>query len=279
MISKVSSRRKNGSEEQLITMTSKRPKLSSTGRQLLPRVPSSSHPVERLTSEAQSVISDITVSSTSNTAVSSINSRSSLLEWEKVTLLYERGSSRNEPSAVSSNSSLLFGINKTAVPNSVNCSSSSSTMDLLLGKKITSLAARDTKTNTPLFNSAVDSTSRIPCGNRRMPVLVGAQSIPKIIDGNFNAKPLKKRLKSASSNIILVYPFVGGKRIEEAVSNLQHTLLLGESTLSNAELMSLQRQSLKGRSHVLTITVEDRDRLRDPQAFLNDTLVDFWMRW
>jgi len=74
-----------------------------------------------------------------------------------------------------------------------------------------------------------------------------------------------------------MYPFVGGVRIEDAAKDLK-VLSHDEKILSEQEILKLQQEASIGRSHIITITVEDRDRLNKPE-FLNDTLVDFWMRW
>ena len=87
----------------------------------------------------------------------------------------------------------------------------------------------------------------------------------------------KHKVESTTTNIILVYPFVGGMRIEDAAKDLK-VLSHDEKILSEQEILKLQQEASIGRSHIITITVEDRDRLNKPE-FLNDTLVDFWMRW
>jgi hypothetical protein len=80
-----------------------------------------------------------------------------------------------------------------------------------------------------------------------------------------------------TTDIILVYPFVGGIRIEDAAKHLKVSSH-DEKMLSEQEILKLQQEATLGRSHILTITAQDRDILNKPQ-FLNDTLVDFWMRW
>jgi hypothetical protein len=87
----------------------------------------------------------------------------------------------------------------------------------------------------------------------------------------------KHKVESTTTNIILMYPFVGGMRIEDAAKDLK-VLSHDEKILSEQEILKLQQEASIGRSHIITITVEDRDRLNKPE-FLNDTLVDFWMRW
>jgi len=80
-----------------------------------------------------------------------------------------------------------------------------------------------------------------------------------------------------TTDIILVYPFVGGIRIEDAAKHLKVSSH-DEKMLSEQEILKLQQEATLGRSHILTITAQDRDILNKPQ-FLNDTLIDFWMRW
>jgi len=90
--------------------------------------------------------------------------------------------------------------------------------------------------------------------------------------------------------VILVYPFVGGDDVEKAAEGLMeemgdiveysedgifHNLSAADQQLSTEQL---QAEATSGRTHFLSITREDRDRL-EPGEFLNDTLVDFWMRW
>jgi Ulp1 family protease len=85
-----------------------------------------------------------------------------------------------------------------------------------------------------------------------------------------------EEMREENQKVILVYPFVGGDRIEMAAKGLKLTLF-DEKMLSLEEL-TLQQEASMGRAHFLTITREDRDRL-EPGEFLSDTLVDFWMRW
>jgi hypothetical protein len=82
----------------------------------------------------------------------------------------------------------------------------------------------------------------------------------------------------AQHKILLVYPFIGGDRIEKAAEGLKLSCLSDEQFVSSEELVKLQQEATTGRAHFLSITGEDRDRL-EPGEFLNDTLVEFWMRW
>lgn len=84
--------------------------------------------------------------------------------------------------------------------------------------------------------------------------------------------------------ILLVFPFVGGNRVEKAAKGLN---LCGgclspfdeeDEIISSEKLTEIQQEAASGRTHILTITGEDRERL-EPGEFLNDTLIDFWMRW
>eukprot|EP00592_Proboscia_alata_P003477 CAMPEP_0194371010 /NCGR_PEP_ID=MMETSP0174-20130528/19348_1 /TAXON_ID=216777 /ORGANISM="Proboscia alata, Strain PI-D3" /LENGTH=1104 /DNA_ID=CAMNT_0039148789 /DNA_START=158 /DNA_END=3472 /DNA_ORIENTATION=- len=100
--------------------------------------------------------------------------------------------------------------------------------------------------------------------------------------------------------ILLIYPFVGAdvhinEEIEKVASTLKEAkgsylsdnagIRFGknENTLSNFKASSNCGESVPvetrlGRTHYLTIRGEDRDRLH-PGEYLNDTLIDFWMRW
>jgi hypothetical protein len=91
----------------------------------------------------------------------------------------------------------------------------------------------------------------------------------------------------ADNKLLLVYPF----DIDEAILSAAAAGLkeLGGDLLGlyQAEV-SLRGQLAEGyvaeevkkptRTHYVTIREDDKERLR-PGQFLNDTLVDFWMRW
>ena len=96
-----------------------------------------------------------------------------------------------------------------------------------------------------------------------------------------------KSRDDADNKLLLVYPFdVGETILSEAASGLKELGgdLLG---LDKAEL-TVQAELDEGnytaqvkkppRTHYVTIREDDKERLR-PGQFLNDTLVDFWMRW
>jgi len=84
-------------------------------------------------------------------------------------------------------------------------------------------------------------------------------------------------ISKAKQQVILIYPFVGGERIEKAAKDLKLSAY-NERVLCLDQLTAQQVEASTGRAHILTITVEDRDKL-NPGEFLNDTLIDFWMRW
>jgi len=51
-----------------------------------------------------------------------------------------------------------------------------------------------------------------------------------------------------------------------------------EPILSLEKILKIQQEVSSGSRHILTITDEDRFRLQ-PRKYLNDTLIDFWMKW
>ncbi|KAL7551587.1 hypothetical protein ACHAWF_014773, partial [Thalassiosira exigua] len=105
----------------------------------------------------------------------------------------------------------------------------------------------------------------------------------------------RKQKSSNDNKLLLVYPFnVDEKVLTEAATGLKELggdllgvdLAHGDAQLLDAEMPD---QSVGGsgdddnnekyvRTHYVTIRQDDKDRL-SPGEFLNDTLVDFWMRW
>ena len=103
----------------------------------------------------------------------------------------------------------------------------------------------------------------------------------------------KKKKKDSDNKLLLVYPFaVDESVLTEAASRLTELGgdLLGVEGVNGTEQilgMDTNAQSDGGgnndekgesRTHHVTIRQDDKDRLA-PGQFLNDTLVDFWMRW
>jgi len=90
------------------------------------------------------------------------------------------------------------------------------------------------------------------------------------------------KAKSAENNLLLVYPF----DVDEAVLSGS----AADFTELGGKLFGLEagppaqadnvgdNKKRPPRTHYITICEEDKDRLR-PGQFLNDSLVDFWMRW
>jgi Ulp1 family protease len=87
--------------------------------------------------------------------------------------------------------------------------------------------------------------------------------------------------------VLLVYPFnYDEEELSKAASGLKE--LGGDSLGLDRTEVSVQSQvdgdqvskKLKKskRTHYVTIRVDDKERLC-PGKYLNDTLVDFWMRW
>ena len=97
-----------------------------------------------------------------------------------------------------------------------------------------------------------------------------------------------KKRDDANNKLLLVYPF----DVEEAVLSAAASGLkeLGGDLLGldRSNAISVQGQLDEGdtaerikkptRTHYVTIRDDDKERLC-PGQFLNDTLVDFWMRW
>jgi hypothetical protein len=109
-----------------------------------------------------------------------------------------------------------------------------------------------------------------------------------------------------SESILLVYPFTGDPgQMETAAEGLQEAsgaplttkdevvrtsagdviVKLQRSSESTSDLkqsdqLDLSKTELKAkaRKHYVTIRVKDYERL-DPEEWLNDSLVDFWMQW
>ncbi len=88
--------------------------------------------------------------------------------------------------------------------------------------------------------------------------------------------------KKEENKLLLVYPF----EVDEAVlsgSAVDLTELGGKlfgleaGPPAKADIGS-DNKKRPPRTHYVTICEDDKDRLR-PGQFLNDTLVDFWMRW
>ncbi len=83
------------------------------------------------------------------------------------------------------------------------------------------------------------------------------------------------------NKLLLVYPF----EVDEAVlSGSAADLtelggkLFGLEARPPAKTDRISDNKKPPRTHYVTICEDDKDRLR-PGQFLNDTLVDFWMRW
>ncbi len=114
--------------------------------------------------------------------------------------------------------------------------------------------------------------------------------IAALANGNleFKASPklaaIKSLGKEETGKIILVYPFVGGEQIEELARKMKifSRFIQGdgmkEPILSLEKILKIQQEVSSGSRHILTITDEDRFRLQ-PRKYLNDTLIDFWMKW
>jgi len=79
----------------------------------------------------------------------------------------------------------------------------------------------------------------------------------------------------AKEDILLVYPFLGGDAIEKAAQGL---FLYEEKNYNASFLLQLQKEKCHPRYHSMKISKKDRRKL-EPGKWLNDVIVDFWMRW
>ncbi len=101
------------------------------------------------------------------------------------------------------------------------------------------------------------------------------------------AKP-KKAKKYAPEQTILVYPFEASPaELDKAAEHLTEAsgrLKEGD----DAEMIDVEKDSTStetretptslGKTHMVTVRGEDYERLEDFE-FLNDTLIDFWLKW
>jgi hypothetical protein len=85
-----------------------------------------------------------------------------------------------------------------------------------------------------------------------------------------------------NDDVLLVYPFSGDKvRLEKAAEGLKELGAFGppeSAKTSCSDTTENEEEPSSSRAHYLTITVGDCERL-EPGVFLNDTLIDFFMRW
>ena len=107
------------------------------------------------------------------------------------------------------------------------------------------------------------------------------------------SKESKNKKKDSENKLLVVYPFgVDEAILSEAASGLKELGgdLLGIDDMDDTKppaasamqgVKSDVEDDVKGKSsrtHYITIRDDDVERLC-PGQFLNDTLVDFWMRW
>ena len=102
--------------------------------------------------------------------------------------------------------------------------------------------------------------------------------------GSSGSRGSSKTLSSSStsssngkgpSQVLLVYPFAGSDQAMEEAAQELHELKDG----CKAPVAGAHGPKPSGRrDHFLSIELDDVQRL-EPQEYLNDTLIDFWMRW
>ncbi len=85
-------------------------------------------------------------------------------------------------------------------------------------------------------------------------------------------------------NVMLVFPFVTGIAIEKATCHLKlcHPFYdykdKAYEQLSDGDVVELQATLCNYRNQLVSTTEEDIKTM-EPGQFVNDNIVDFWMRW
>ncbi|KAL7578136.1 hypothetical protein ACA910_012582 [Epithemia clementina (nom. ined.)] len=89
-----------------------------------------------------------------------------------------------------------------------------------------------------------------------------------------------QRIRSAvDGDIVVVYPFGGDEEeIENAAKNLNELKDGGKTKRNDRTPGDEGQKPLPTRDHFLTVQTSDFLRL-EPEQYLNDTLIDFWMKW
>ena len=151
------------------------------------------------------------------------------------------------------------------------------------------------KYSTPLVtDSKREKKRRLTMSNKQR-----RRSGNKIENGDNMGENSSTSAQKDKDIIILVYPFDEEQSIiEEATKSLcepsgmscrfenesvvwykeNHASCSEQNATEKNDELTLSSKQTKSRTHYLTIRNEDLDRL-DPEEFLNDTLIDFWMRW
>ena len=98
---------------------------------------------------------------------------------------------------------------------------------------------------------------------------------------------VNKKKDEADNKLLLVYPFdfdeeelskaaSGLKELGGDLLGLDRTEVSAQGQVDGDQVAEEMKKST--RTHYVTIREDDKERLC-PGQFLNDTLVDFWMRW
>ena len=90
-----------------------------------------------------------------------------------------------------------------------------------------------------------------------------------------------KKKKDSENKLLVVYPFgVDEAILSEAASGLKELGgdLLGVGDHGTESTANTMQNDSIGRTNYITIGEDDVERL-GPGKLLNDTLIDFWMRW
>ncbi len=99
----------------------------------------------------------------------------------------------------------------------------------------------------------------------------------------------KKDTQFLQEQTVLVYPFeatpseldTAAQGLTEANGCLKKDddakMIDVEKDLTGTE--TAEKTTSLGKTHMVTVRGEDYERLLDPYEFLNDTLIDFWLKW
>jgi hypothetical protein len=103
--------------------------------------------------------------------------------------------------------------------------------------------------------------------------------------GNMIASPASRKKEGFlagknDADILLSYPFDGDQdAIEKAAEGLKEAMSGGRfKDGSSSKRVLVESMKTLGRRHFTTVRVEDY-QLLEPTVYLNDALIDFWMKW
>jgi Ulp1 family protease len=92
------------------------------------------------------------------------------------------------------------------------------------------------------------------------------------------SSPNNKSKNIENKNILFVSPFIGGQHINEAAVDLHLCDYPPKEKLSNAELTQIQMAACSPRVSRVAFVEGDLEKC-DEGNYINDNIVDFWMKW